>query len=183
MIGPCSRDHAEFFVQSNEDLTIEQVYTQPKSASPSKKNLKKKSSIKIKPPSPPPPIKEPTPPESSSSSDDEQPIAPVISPAPVIPSSPPAASAPLSPPKFASLAKNMYPMPNALPSRPVCSDEGRVSNVSQPSPAGIQINLIFNIDIDIDIARAIYCSSNILMSNILLNIDIAQAIYCPKLKY
>ena len=49
--------------------------------------------------------------------------------------------------------------------------------------AGIQINLIFNIDIDIDIARAIYCSSNILLSNILLNIDIAQAIYCPKLKH
>jgi len=59
---------------------------------------------------------------------------------------------------------------------------------------GIQINLIFNIDIDIDIAnfeksiididiaRAIYCSSNILLSNILPNIDIAQAIYCPKLK-
>ena len=102
-----------------------------------KRNLKKKSSIKIKPPSPPP-IKEPTPPESTSSSD-EEPIAPVIPPAPVIPqapvipSSPPAAPAPLSPPKFASLAKNMYPMPNALPSRPVCSDEGRVSNVSQRS--------------------------------------------------
>lgn len=63
------------------------------------------------------------------------------------------------------------------------------------SIAGIQINRIFNIDIDIDIAifqkinididiaRAIYCSSNILLCNILLNIDIAQAIYCLKLKY
>ena len=117
------------FVKSNEDLTVEQVYAPPKSGPPSKRNLKKKSSTKIKPPSPPP-IKEPTPPESSSSGE-EQPVVPVITPAPVIPSTPPEAPvippAPLSPPKFASLAKNMYPMPNALPTRPVCSDEGRVT--------------------------------------------------------
>merc|ERR1719209_1979516 len=99
--------------QSNEDLTVEQVYAPPKSGPPSKRNLKKKSSTKIKPPSPPP-IKEPTPPESSSSGE-EQPVVPVITPAPVIPSTPPEAPvippAPLSPPKFASLAKYMYPMP------------------------------------------------------------------------
>ena len=78
--------------------------------------IEKKSSAKIKkskttgvtkPPSPPPPpIKVPTPPPS----EPPQPIPPV---------------APSSPPKLASLANNMYPMPKALPTRPVCSDEGR----------------------------------------------------------
>ena len=48
------------------------------------------------------------------------------------------------------------------------------------SASGIQINLIFNMDIDIaNFEKSI--SILILLSNILLNIDIAQAIYCPKL--
>ena len=130
------------FVQSNEELTkweehtlqspqnhkaksnivVEQIYAPNASKKSSKKNLKKKSSAKIK---------EPTPPVSSVSID-EQPAALVIPPAPeiapaisgpVVTAVPPA---PPSPPKYASLSKNMYPMPNALPSRPVCSDEGRV---------------------------------------------------------
>ena len=47
--------------------------------------------------------------------------------------------------------------------------------------AGIQINWIFNIDIDIaNFEKSILI---LILSNILLNIDIAQAIYCPKLKH
>ena len=64
--------------------------------------MKKSATTSVsKPPSPQPPPKVPTPPQT------------------------PAVPATYSPPKPASLATNVYPMPKALPTRPVCSDEGR----------------------------------------------------------